>query len=163
MSCAVFPIAAETIANRAEVVPEVVAASIIFVTRITSDTPSDCVPVTGVTARCPEVNRSFFCAAVPAELSTIAGVLILPCAEIATAFTLAFVFGVFPVWSQVAYTLPLKDPAEKVKLSRFGVIVTDEADTTVTSQSIISPATIWGSSVPALVAARIELFDATKI
>ena len=68
--------------------------------------------------------------------------LILPCAEIATAFTLVFVFETFPVWSQVAYTLPLKDPAEKVKLSRFGVIVTDEADTTVTSQSTISPATI---------------------
>ena len=51
LSCAVFPIAAETIANKTEDDPVVVSASITFVTRITSATPSDCVPVTGVTAR----------------------------------------------------------------------------------------------------------------
>ena len=53
-----------------------------------------------------------------------------------------FVFAVNPTWSQVAYTLPVNPPARKVKPSRFGVIFTEVLETTVTSQSIISPATI---------------------
>ena len=162
-TCAVFPAAVETLANCVTAAPFAAEASITFVTRITSATPRDCVPVTGGTIWCPAVNLAFCCVAVPSLFNEMVFVLISFDVDNAVAFTLVFVFGVFPVWSQVAYTLPLKDPAVKVKLSRFGVIVTWLSATTVTLQSTISPATIWGSSVPLLVATATELFDATKI
>ena len=123
MSCAVFPIAVETIANCVTAAALAVFASITFVTRITSATPRDCDAVIGETIRCPAVNLAFCCIAFPSLFNEIVFVLISLDVDIAVAFTLVFVFGDFPVWSQVAYTIPLKDPAEKVKLSLFGVIL----------------------------------------
>ena len=97
LSCAVFPTAAEAIANCVTAAPFAAAASITFVTRITSATPRDCDAVIGGTIWCPAVNLAFCCVAVPSLFNEIVFVLISLDVDIAVAFTLVFVFGVFPV------------------------------------------------------------------
>ena len=164
--CAVFPIAFCMFGNcPVAVVPDVLNASITLLTRIQSATWRDCVPVNGITTRCPFANRLFCWVASPAEFNNIVLVLISDACVIAVAFTLVFVFWALPGWSQVAYTCAAKDPALNVVPFRLGVILTWFVATTSTIQSTICPfKTIFDPLTAVPLCAKLEwLFVETTI